>query len=81
MDFDSICLREGTAEGPSDVFAQPLVQALLKDGSEDVEMDVDMDTGASEASSVMWLEPTTAIALLQGIAAKYESMPDLFTKA
>jgi hypothetical protein len=42
-----------------------------------MDMDVDMD---GEKSSVMWLEPSTALAMLQDIVAKCESRKDLFPK-
>lgn len=62
-----------------DVFRQPLVQALLSEGEEDVGMDMDVDMDG-EKSIVMWLGPSAALAMLPDIIAKYERRKDLFTK-
>lgn len=56
----------GLSEAPSglspDIFAQPLVQALLQEADEDVEM----EGSSHELSSEMWMDPEDAYTLLNG---------------
>jgi hypothetical protein len=75
----------GLQQAPSylseELFAQPLVQALFSE-DENVDMDMDMGEAAHTAAEEkeMWLDPTEAIAILEGTNEKYEKMKDLFSK-
>jgi hypothetical protein len=49
-----------------EIFEQPLVQALLKDGGEDV----DMDAAGEEKKSEPWMSPEQAVIMLEGTNEK-----------
>jgi hypothetical protein len=73
----------GLQQAPSylseELFAQPLVQALLSE-DEDVDMEMEEAVDAASEEKEMWLDPAEAIAILEGTNEKYEKMKDLFSK-
>jgi hypothetical protein len=79
----------GLGQAPSqlseELFRQPLVQALLSEGDEDVAMGEEEEEEGVASRPIpdkgdVWMDPAEAIAILNGTSKKYESMKDLFSK-
>jgi hypothetical protein len=61
------------------VFAQPIVQSLLKEADEDVDMEVGLASGGG-SDKEMWMDPADAIEMLQDTGTMCESMPRMFSR-
>jgi hypothetical protein len=81
--FSNVGLGQAPSQLSEELFRQPLVQALLSEGDEDVAMGEEDEGVASRPipdKEDMWMDPAEAIAILNGTSKKYESMKDLFSK-